>query len=243
MYGIIYKIMCLVNGKIYIGQTTQNLNDRWGNHKCDSKNPRYPINYAIKKYGIKNFSIEQIDVAENLEELNKLEGFWIKHYNSSINENGYNVRLIEDGSHLVSKETKNKISIKNQGIKRDNSKSKFIGVSPNSDNWIARTCKNGKIINLGTYVLEEGAAKAYDIFNLKNDINSKINFPELKNLYLEGKITVEQTHKKKLKTLKYIIYCKKDKRFIVRIPNLPQKAFKTQIEAENYHKEIYQKNN
>ena len=57
---IIYKITNNINGKIYIGQTTQSLANRWSQHtkeisKC------FRMKAAIKKYGKESFSIEEID--------------------------------------------------------------------------------------------------------------------------------------------------------------------------------------
>lgn len=54
-YGIIYKIANIINGKIYIGKTTRDLNDRFWEH-VSNKNHKCYIDRAIKKYGpsIKN---------------------------------------------------------------------------------------------------------------------------------------------------------------------------------------------
>ena len=79
---IIYKLTNKVNKKFYIGATTTSLNQRKRNH---FSNPRYHIGNAIKKYGKKNFTIEQIDSAKSNKELDKKEIQYIKklkpHYN------------------------------------------------------------------------------------------------------------------------------------------------------------------
>lgn len=104
---IIYKVLNKINGKVYIGQTTQNLKTRWSQHKYNSKNGNCKINRAIRKYGIENFEIQEIDNGNCIEELNKKEEFYIKKYDS-VNY-GYNIRSGGKNS-IRSQETKNKIS-------------------------------------------------------------------------------------------------------------------------------------
>lgn len=95
---IIYKITNKINGKIYIGLTTQNIKDRWEQHIRSALNKTHPdyntvFKKAIRKYGSDNFTIEIIDEADNLIALKKLEQYWIKYYNTYIgweNCNGYN---------------------------------------------------------------------------------------------------------------------------------------------------------
>ena len=54
---VIYKFENKINGKVYIGQTIQKLSKRISSHKYPSGNKNLPIDAAIKKYGIENFSI------------------------------------------------------------------------------------------------------------------------------------------------------------------------------------------
>lgn len=89
--GLIYKVTNNTNGKVYIGQTIRSLATRWNRHKRDSACTR--LAGAIKKYGKENFSIEIIDRANNTDELNKKEIFWIAHYKSNDRRNGYNIQL------------------------------------------------------------------------------------------------------------------------------------------------------
>ena len=97
MYGIIYKITNKENNKIYIGQTTQSLSKRFRQHynvACrKEKEGKHLTNfqYALLKYGINSFIVEQIDTADDREDLDQKEISWIKFYNS-INKNvGYNI--------------------------------------------------------------------------------------------------------------------------------------------------------
>ena len=86
----IYKITNKINNKIYIGQTTKTIALRWQRHYTDALNNRTNTKFAraIRKYGKDNFIIEEIDIAQNKEELNQKEIYWINYYNSILE--GYN---------------------------------------------------------------------------------------------------------------------------------------------------------
>jgi group I intron endonuclease len=114
---VIYKITNLINNKIYIGQTTQDIEKRWQRHNwaCTKNRNAMAITNALIKYGSANFSIEKIDDAKNIDELNKKEEFYIKEYNS-LSPNGYNLSKGGDNKKM-SEETKKKISEKNKGRK------------------------------------------------------------------------------------------------------------------------------
>lgn len=57
--GYIYKITNLINDKVYIGQTTTTINNRWSQHKTH-KDKRSHLRSALDKYGIENFKIEEV---------------------------------------------------------------------------------------------------------------------------------------------------------------------------------------
>lgn len=90
---IIYKITNTITKKMYIGLTSVSLNERWTNHKSNCKNPaKYTsaLYCSMRKHGIENFTIEQIDTASSLEELNIKEKTYIKALNT-LSPNGYNL--------------------------------------------------------------------------------------------------------------------------------------------------------
>jgi group I intron endonuclease len=111
---VIYKYRNLINGKEYVGQTN-NFKDRSMNHKSFG-NKKCLLDRAINKYGIKNFSIRLVDVANDDEDLNRKEQFYI-HYFDCKYPKGYN--LTDGGTgrrgYNVSEETKRKISKANKG--------------------------------------------------------------------------------------------------------------------------------
>lgn len=89
----IYKITNLVNGKCYIGITT-NLEYRWHCHKTAPSCPslKSPLYSAMRKYGIDNFSFEIVEEGiQDIITLGEKERYYIKKYHSHISENGYNL--------------------------------------------------------------------------------------------------------------------------------------------------------
>ena len=103
MYGIIYCYTNLVNHKKYIGQTI-NPEQRFKQHKSSAFNEKDQeynslLHRAFRKYGYENFSYEIIAKANTIEELNKLEIFYIQEWNTK-SPNGYN---IEDGGQNAQK--------------------------------------------------------------------------------------------------------------------------------------------
>lgn len=98
--GIIYIITNKVNGKQYVGKTTETIEKRLKEHIKDSKNrskEKRPLYDAMNKYGIENFIIEKLEECDN-DILSEREKYWINkkktyHY-------GYNATLGGDGSIL-----------------------------------------------------------------------------------------------------------------------------------------------
>ena len=93
--GYIYCVENLLNEMKYIGQTSQTISIRWNQHKKDMwiehNNKFYN---AMKKYGVENFSIrelEKIECSEKdelLDKLDLLEQQYIEQFNTY--PNGYN---------------------------------------------------------------------------------------------------------------------------------------------------------
>ena len=96
--GIIYKVTTQENGKIYIGQTIQTLNERKNKHYYKARQEEYTTHFinALRKYPEEAFIWEIIDEAETQEALDKKEKYWIAYYNSV--EEGYNTK---DGGQTI----------------------------------------------------------------------------------------------------------------------------------------------
>jgi Mor family transcriptional regulator len=94
-FGYIYLISNLVNGKLYIGKTESTINERWYTHKWRAnhldrvENPLV-IDLAIAKYGENSFEINELDKAFNKEDLLRAEAYWIKFYDATNPDKGYN---------------------------------------------------------------------------------------------------------------------------------------------------------
>ena len=87
MYGYIYITTNKINGKIYIGQ-----------HKAVQYDSNYlgsgkRIKSAFKKYGKENFENHIIEWCKDKQELCEKEKYWIRKYNSTNREFGYNISV------------------------------------------------------------------------------------------------------------------------------------------------------
>lgn len=112
---VIYKITNLLNGKIYIGQTIGTLKSRKNGYKKEMHMAKVhgrtsrPIVNALNKYGMHNFEFTTVeDEVQSMEELNRLEEYYIKHTESLIEQGGYNIMLGGDNRRM-SEDTKRKI--------------------------------------------------------------------------------------------------------------------------------------
>ena len=71
---IIYKITNKVNNKIYIGQTRNQLKNRWRDHiGAARRGSLAPIHQAIRKYSAEQFKLEILEKCSSLEEMNQRE--------------------------------------------------------------------------------------------------------------------------------------------------------------------------
>lgn len=105
MIGI-YKITCLIDGKVYIGQSI-NLKQRLQQHKSQLKKNKhfnYHLQCAYNKYGADNFIFEVI-AEYTAKQLNDMETYWRDYYYPNI----YNLGNTGNVG-TVSEETKQKIS-------------------------------------------------------------------------------------------------------------------------------------
>jgi hypothetical protein len=111
---LVYKHTCVVTGKSYIGQTKDMKSRTIAHRKVGSGCAAF--RNAIQKYGWNNFTTSIL--AENLtiDQANSLEPKFICEHNT-LSPNGYN--LTSGGlNHMVSEETRQKISESNKGKHR-----------------------------------------------------------------------------------------------------------------------------
>lgn len=119
---LIYKIESLIDGRVFIGQTTTSLDKRVGVYKHDVRTfrrgkytARSKIIRALAKYGFDNFRFFVIDFASTQKELDAKERFWIKIYNATVQGIGFNIQLGGFGIGKHSDETKRIMSEKKKG--------------------------------------------------------------------------------------------------------------------------------
>lgn len=110
---IVYRIRNIVNGRAYIGATTQSLSKRFSQHKTAARLGENTLLYQdMLRYGFDKFTIVEIDRAYSMDELYELERRHIERCNT-LAPHGYNMTLGGVGSYgyCASQETKEKLSI------------------------------------------------------------------------------------------------------------------------------------
>ena len=99
--GFIYKITNNQNSKIYIGKTSSTLEEKWSKHKYAYLIYDWHLYRAMRKYGIENFQMEEIEKCSD-DILNDRERYWISFYDSY--NNGYNSTEGGDGRVQLNRE-------------------------------------------------------------------------------------------------------------------------------------------
>ena len=119
----IYKITNLKNQKVYIGQTTKTIEERFCKHYHSRNEKRaynLPIRIAMREFEKEDFNISILHVVESRIESDLLEKQEIDNYSSTNCEFGYNVSSGAIGgdtltNHSNLSEIKKKISDKCKG--------------------------------------------------------------------------------------------------------------------------------
>lgn len=175
--GCIYIIKNKINNKVYIGQTSQGIENRWKQHTKPSviKSKKYAIYRAMNKYGVENFYYEVLEDNIPYEELDNREQYYIEKYDSY--KHGYNSTTGGDG--------------------------KVINKITDVDDIIERLHKGGMVKDIAkdydvhTYTIRR-TLQAYGI-HTPSDIQENYTRPdlrvlpreEIKELYLKGKSHAE----------------------------------------------------
>ena len=97
--NLVYIITNKINGKQYVGITSQRLQSRWIGHISDtySKNSQLILHKAIRKYGKDNFSIESIYESESYEHILRMETYFINLIGTHKSNGGYNITMGGEG--------------------------------------------------------------------------------------------------------------------------------------------------
>src|SRR5271166_4821159 len=132
---IVYLVTNTINGKRYVGQTSQRLAARWWGHV--RRDHCRILHNAIAKHGKENFSVEAICEVPTKELANEFEKEYIARY-CTLAPNGYNIQLGGDNRPPMSEEQKEKLRQQMTG-------NKFrLGLSPSEE-----TKEKLRAVNLG----------------------------------------------------------------------------------------------
>ena len=166
----IYKITNIRNNKVYIGQTINPVENRWRRHILDAQNNILDTHFvrAIRKYGADSFNYEIIDTAQNQDELNQKEKYWIDFFDST--EKGYNETdaIYKCGGNTYKSKTQKEMEV----IKQKLSISKKGELNPMAKKIKRINVKTGEIDYFDT-VIE--CAKKCNINKGKTSITERLN--------------------------------------------------------------------
>jgi len=180
---IIYKAINKINDKVYIGQTTRDLEIRKQEHISDAEVGRYNsiFHRAIIKYGVDNFDWSVLEICDTTNELDEMEFHYMKQYSSV--DRGYNMYfntycqagvLNPNYGNILSDEVRDKMSIAAKHRFVDGKSHPWIGRkhTEESKNKMSASSKFRKPISNETRIKMSEAQK-------KRDPNTRV-FPEYK---------------------------------------------------------------
>lgn len=90
----VYLIENIINGKVYVGWTSQSLNKRLQQHSRSTR----VIGKAIKHHGIDSFVIKELESFDTRESALKSEIYWVDFYKANTYNLGYNCTCGGDDS-------------------------------------------------------------------------------------------------------------------------------------------------
>lgn len=90
-YGHVYLVRNVHNGKIYVGQTTRGVEERFRRHRSDAYRKRGPFPCALLKHGPDSFRVTPLFSVTDQVELNTLEILYIALREATNPRVGYNL--------------------------------------------------------------------------------------------------------------------------------------------------------
>lgn len=205
---VIYKITNNINGKIYIGLTSD-FKTRKNNHLRSAVKSNTPLYRAMRKYGVENFIFSIVELCKDYDEMNEQEAFWIKELNSTDPSVGYNLKSGGDAGNYENEHPELRRKRILNTHKRGPAKGKrFKNICNTNDSlsYFVQIFFNDKrhVIN-GSHRTEIEAAWTADLFIRDNfpGYDIYINFPNGKT----EELIKEQLASQKLKeAVRYVFY-------------------------------------
>lgn len=181
MRYIVYCIKNEINGKVYIGYTGKEINERFKTH---IKNAEKKINRrlydSMNKYGYENFTITELDESELIKSAQELESWYIHIFRSKNSKYGYNMTNGGDGGYTLSEwsETDKQKLYSQQKQKREKTLKEKYGVScPSKLDWVKDKIS---VSHKGKVLSEDHKQNISD--TLKHKIQSKELIPNITGL-------------------------------------------------------------
>lgn len=128
-----------MNGKQYVGKTTYDIERRWKEHIKNQRRrivEKRPLYDAMKKYGIENFSIRELEEC-SIDSSSEREIYWINKLDTY--SNGYNATKGGDGKNLYDYQ---KIADKYLELQNQKETAKYFGCDPDT---VKRACDSCNI--------------------------------------------------------------------------------------------------
>lgn len=148
MQGI-YIITCLVNGRVYIGQS-KHIQKRWLEHKEELQKGSHCNNHlqnAWNKYGEKSFVFSVLELCPDTK-LTEREQYWIDYYGGINSKGTYNFR--EAGSRGSMSEETRKIMSENTKKLRENPEWVAKNAQAIKDSWTVERRQHMSEIKTGS---------------------------------------------------------------------------------------------
>lgn len=179
VYGIIYKATG-PDGRVYVGQTTKSLKERKRKHqfRAYKGDKRTAFQVALMELGFDSFQWDKIDHADNQEELDQKEKYWISHYQSDNPAHGYN--HTNGGIKTVySSEARRKIS---EAMKGKPSRRKGKHLSEEHRRKISEAQKGEKHHNFGKHLSEETKYKKSEAMRGEKSPAAKLSEADVRQI-------------------------------------------------------------
>lgn len=162
----IYRICNNINGKIYVGLST-NIFRRIKDH---TKNKKSLIGRAINKYGIENFTfyIDHWEKNDNIKGLPSREEIYIKIFNSGVRSLGYNI-ITETKNFNIESLSKKRGYIPR---KKREVKNFYTFISPEgkeyTTNDVKKFCEENNLNLVQAYAIQRGGNLSHKNWIAKN---------------------------------------------------------------------------